>query len=131
MFSSTLIAAAAASLANQAIAQAVFAHHIVGNTYGYTTATWEADIRLAASKGIEAFALNVAPPLEGTTGTQIQNAFDAAASVGGDFKLFFSFDYEGGSAPWMEGEITGLLLEYGSRDAHYKVSNTFSATRHR
>jgi hypothetical protein len=31
---------------------------------------WEADIRLAASKGIDAFALNIAPPLDGTVATQ-------------------------------------------------------------
>ena len=37
----------------------VFAHHIVGNTFPYTQATWTTDINLAKSAGIDGFALNV------------------------------------------------------------------------
>lgn len=37
----------------------VVAHHMVGNTYPYTQADWEADINMAHGAGIDAFALNI------------------------------------------------------------------------
>lgn len=37
----------------------VVAHHMVGNTFPYTIDDWAADIALAHSSGIDAFALNV------------------------------------------------------------------------
>lgn len=54
-------------------AQHVFAHVIVGNTAaaGYTNATWESDIRLAASYGIDGFVLNVGTPYAGASATQM------------------------------------------------------------
>ena len=39
--------------------KAVFAHHIVGFTYPYTSADWLKDITLAHAAGIDGFALNI------------------------------------------------------------------------
>ncbi|OJT10982.1 Glucan endo-1,3-alpha-glucosidase agn1 [Trametes pubescens] len=89
--------------------RAVFAHVIVGNTYNYTMSTWANDIALAASKGIDAFALNVGS--DSWEPGQIANAYAAAGqynaklnntaptnatntttSANSPFKLFLSFD---------------------------------------
>jgi hypothetical protein len=114
----------------------------VGNNGAYTADDWSSDIQLAASKGIDAFALNIAPPLQGTTASQVVNcyyprawamaklfiwfyeqdlAFQAAEADGGSFKLFFSFDYLGGGQPWSTADILSLLEQYGSSAAHFKV----------
>ncbi|KAI0327727.1 glycoside hydrolase [Cubamyces sp. BRFM 1775] len=89
---------------------AVFAHVIVGNTYNYTVNTWSTDIALAASKGIDAFALNVGG--DSWEPAQVANAYAAAGqynanrtapagstsnstnstSSAAPFKLFLSFD---------------------------------------
>ncbi|KAI0674056.1 glycoside hydrolase family 71 protein [Trametes maxima] len=88
---------------------AVFAHVIVGNTYNYTVTNWVQDIALAASKGIDAFALNVGT--DSWEPSQIANAYAAAGQYNGNlltanepscngtnssaaapFKLFLSFD---------------------------------------
>ncbi|KAI0646055.1 glycoside hydrolase family 71 protein [Trametes meyenii] len=88
---------------------AVFAHVIVGNTYNYTVGNWSQDIALAASKGIDAFALNVGA--DSWEPAQVANAYAAAgqfngnllsangtscngtnSSAAGSFKLFLSFD---------------------------------------
>ena len=105
----------------------MFAHMIVGNTNSYTVADWESNIRLAASKGIDAFVLNIAPPLDGTTGTQTANDFGAAANVASNFKLFFSFDYEGSGQPWSTEDVLSLLEQYGRDEYHYKVHITMSS----
>ncbi|KAK7689418.1 hypothetical protein QCA50_007210 [Cerrena zonata] len=68
----------------------VFAHHIVGNTYNYTVQTWQNDISLAASKGIDAFALNIGR--DSWESGQVSNAYSAAKSLNTTFKLFISFD---------------------------------------
>ncbi|GBE78542.1 Glucan endo-1,3-alpha-glucosidase agn1 [Sparassis crispa] len=68
----------------------VFAHHIVGNTYNYTTSIWAKDIALAASKGISAFALNVGS--DSWEPQQVANAYAAAKSNNTNFKLFVSLD---------------------------------------
>ncbi|KAF8191300.1 glycoside hydrolase family 71 protein [Pholiota molesta] len=66
----------------------VVAHVIVGNTYPYTKENWKRDIALAASKGIDAFALNI-----GRDDWQPARVSDAySAAIGTDFKMFFSFD---------------------------------------
>lgn len=99
-------------------AQAVFAHVIVGNNAAYQVSDWQADIRLASSKGIDAFALNIAPPLAGNTLTQVGLAFQAAAST--HFKLFFSFDYLGSGVPWASNDIVTLLQQYAGSTNYYK-----------
>lgn len=48
------------------------------------------DIRLAASKGIDAFALNIG--VDSWQPQQVANAYAAAQSVSSSFKLFISFD---------------------------------------
>lgn len=88
----------------------VFAHHIVGNTYTYNANTWAngtdpppppfslpfltyfcaLDIKLAASKGIDAFALNIGS--DQWEENQVANAYAAAQSAAPSFKLFISFD---------------------------------------
>ncbi|KAH9945573.1 glycoside hydrolase family 71 protein [Amylocystis lapponica] len=79
-----------AQAANITSSQFVFAHHIVGNTYNYTVSIWAADIALAASKGIDAFALNVgSDPWEVS---QVANAYAAAKQSNTTFKLFVSLD---------------------------------------
>ena len=50
---------AAPRVAPRADTKYVFAHHIVGNTFPYTQATWTTDINLAKGAGIDGFALNV------------------------------------------------------------------------
>ncbi|KAJ7650688.1 glycoside hydrolase family 71 protein [Roridomyces roridus] len=67
----------------------VVAHFIVGNTDPYTLDDWKQDIFLAASKGIDAFSLNV-----GSDPWQPARVADAysAAKMQGSFKLFLSFD---------------------------------------
>ncbi|KAK5164026.1 Glucan endo-1,3-alpha-glucosidase agn1 [Saxophila tyrrhenica] len=110
----------AALCAQQIAAQAVFAHVIVGNTAAYTLETWKSDIKLAASKGIDAFVLNIAPPLEGTVLEQSALAFEAANSLANGFKLFFSFDYLGSGIPWATEDIVALLHRYCRNRAHYR-----------
>ncbi|KAF7331829.1 hypothetical protein MKEN_00063000 [Mycena kentingensis (nom. inval.)] len=70
----------------------VVAHFMVGFTFPYTIADWSLDIRLAAAKGIDGFALNV-----GRDDWQPQRVRDAYAaakqlSPGITFKLFISLD---------------------------------------
>lgn len=68
----------------------VWAHHIVGNTYPYTQATWLSDIQLAQANGIDGFALNI-----GTDSWQparVASAYAAAQQLGSSFKLFLSLD---------------------------------------
>jgi hypothetical protein len=50
----------------------VVAHHIVGNTFPYTTQDWENDINLAYASSIDGFALNL-----GTDSWQPQQVADA------------------------------------------------------
>ena len=109
-----------ATLAAKVHSQAVFAHVIVGNNAAYTPANWAADIALASSKGIDAFALNIAPPLAGTVETQVAMAFSAAEASGTPFKLFFSFDYEGSGTPWDTADILTLLTQYAGSGAHFQ-----------
>ncbi|KAF9540311.1 glycoside hydrolase family 71 protein [Agrocybe pediades] len=54
----------------------VFAHFMVGNTYPYTVDDWYADIKLAASHGIDGFVLNV-----GREGWQKQRSIDCFAAA--------------------------------------------------
>ncbi|EIW68225.1 hypothetical protein TREMEDRAFT_44661 [Tremella mesenterica DSM 1558] len=67
----------------------LWAHHIVGNTYSYTQSTWADDISMAASAGIDGFALNMGS--DSWQPARIADAY-AAAQAHGSFKLFFSFD---------------------------------------
>ncbi|ORY35656.1 glycosyl hydrolase family 71-domain-containing protein [Naematelia encephala] len=66
----------------------VYAHHMVGNTYSYTAATWADDISQAQAAGIDGFALNYGSDYWQVP--HIQDAYAAAASAG--FKTFLSLD---------------------------------------
>ncbi|EJU03820.1 hypothetical protein DACRYDRAFT_21255 [Dacryopinax primogenitus] len=68
--------------------KAVFAHHMIGNTYGYTQDTWTSDVQLASSKGLDAFALNFGS--DSWQPQRIQDAYSAASGTG--FKMFVSMD---------------------------------------
>lgn len=119
----TLILAALASLPSAVSAQSVFAHFILGNAGSYTETQWQSDIKLAQEAGIDAFVLNIAPPLVGTTSTQVSNAFKAVNDLGSGFKLFFSFDYLGGGQPWAASDVISLLQTYTPNTAHFKYNN--------
>ncbi|PYI03590.1 glycoside hydrolase [Aspergillus sclerotiicarbonarius CBS 121057] len=105
--------------ANQALGAAVFAHFILGNAWNYTVAEWKEDMTLAQEAHIDAFALDVGYG-DSTTATQAALAFEAANNV--SFKLFFSFDYDGGTGAWPQADIIDYLKEYGSNPAHYKYN---------
>lgn len=119
-------------------AQSVFAHVIVGNNGAYTPANWTKDIMLASSFGIDAFVLNIGTPFEGTTATQLSYAYLAANELinshQGDFQLFISFDYLGGTAgPWTAADIEMILTAYGRQAASFTVdgkplASTFEGT---
>lgn len=68
----------------------VISHFMVGNSYPYTVDNWLADIVLAHSSGIDAFALNVG--VDTWQPSQVANAYQAALQSGTGFKLFMSFD---------------------------------------
>ncbi|KAF1949169.1 glycoside hydrolase [Byssothecium circinans] len=106
---------AIASFLNTATAQRVFAHVIVGINGAYTKAQWISDIRLAQTAGIDGFVLNIGTPWAGTIETQVSLAFQASNEVANEFKLFFSFDYNGGSADvkaWPSGDVSKALSAY-------------------
>lgn len=85
---------------------------MVGNVYNYTVDTWVQDITLAASKGIDAFALNLGA--DAWQPSQIANAYSAAlrfnANRATPFHLFFSFDMS--SIPCSAASHAGVLQEY-------------------
>ncbi|PBK97687.1 hypothetical protein ARMGADRAFT_961288 [Armillaria gallica] len=68
----------------------VVAHHMVGNTYPYTSDDWAEDISLASASGIDGFALNVG--VDDFQKGQVAAAYDAARQSGLNFKLFLSLD---------------------------------------
>ncbi|KAJ7148706.1 glycoside hydrolase family 71 protein [Mycena crocata] len=84
----------------------VVAHFMVGNTYRYEVDDWVYDIGLAASKGINSFALNIGN--DEWQETQVQKAFTAAKTF--DFNLFPSFDM--GSMPCSLSDHASLLRKY-------------------
>jgi glucan endo-1,3-alpha-glucosidase len=99
----------------------------VGNTGSYDVNDWTNEIKTAAEAGIDGFALNIGTPLSGNTETQIENAFKAVN--GQSFKLFFSFDYEGGTdGPWSASDVAKVLKKYASNKAHYKVDGAALAS---
>jgi glucan endo-1,3-alpha-glucosidase len=67
-----------------------------------------ADISLASSKGIDAFALNVG--VDNWEPSQVANAYAAAKALGTTFKLFLSFDMA--SLPCSASGDASLLQNY-------------------
>ncbi|CAK9783200.1 hypothetical protein CC85DRAFT_287563 [Cutaneotrichosporon oleaginosum] len=68
----------------------VWAHHMVGNTYSYSSSDWEADISAAAAQAIDGFALNIG--IESWQTEQAAVAYRISESQGGSFKMFLSLD---------------------------------------
>ncbi|KAG6837624.1 hypothetical protein H0H93_006145 [Arthromyces matolae] len=68
----------------------VVAHHMIGNTYPYTTQDWTDDIALASASGIDGFALNMGS--DAWQPDRVSDAFNAASQSGPNFKLFLSLD---------------------------------------
>jgi glucan endo-1,3-alpha-glucosidase len=66
----------------------VFAHFMVGNSYGYDQGHFASDMSAAKSVGIDAFALNIGT--DSWTSNRVSLAYAAANQVG--FKVFLSFD---------------------------------------
>ncbi|KAK6854457.1 hypothetical protein PG995_009550 [Apiospora arundinis] len=97
-------------------AKAVFAHYMVGNVPSFSQADWEKDIEIAQASGIDGFALNVAAGDTTNNPTSIQKAFAAAEKK--NFKLFFSFDYEGWGA-WNAGDVTNYIKQYKTSSAYF------------
>ncbi|KNZ64436.1 hypothetical protein VP01_102g7 [Puccinia sorghi] len=87
--------ASGASLEQPQSPKLVFAHFITGLTVNYSRSDWSSQINLAASHGIDAFALNVGLP-DGWQLQQVKDAYEAADAVkttsGTSFKLFLSLD---------------------------------------
>ncbi|KAK0201898.1 glycoside hydrolase family 71 protein [Desarmillaria ectypa] len=81
---------ATASSSDNSVRKFVVAHHMVGNTYPYTSDDWAEDISLASASGIDGFALNVG--VDNFEKDQVAAAYDAAQQSGLDFKLFLSLD---------------------------------------
>lgn len=100
------------------IPKAVFAHHIVGNTYSYTTNDWANDITKAKSAGIDAFVLNIGAQTS-YTDTQLANAYAAAEQNG--FKLFLSFDYAAQGA-WSISSVVSTINAHKGSAAQFKVN---------
>ncbi|KAG4436963.1 hypothetical protein IFR05_007533 [Cadophora sp. M221] len=100
-------------------AKAVFAHFMVGNVPTWDVATWQADIRVAQAARIDAFALNIAFGDPNNLAT-LSRAFQAANILG--FKLFFSFDYAGGTRPWPQSDVTSLILQYRANGAYFQYN---------
>ncbi|KAJ5135535.1 Glycoside hydrolase family 71 [Penicillium bovifimosum] len=97
-------------------AAAVFAHFMLYNSENFTLFDWEINIAHAKKAHIDAFALNIAYNFP-TNNRSLTNAFAAANAL--DFHLLFSFDYVG-NGPWPEGEVIGLLRQYGNNTAYYQ-----------
>ncbi|KAM7210667.1 Mutanase [Rhypophila decipiens] len=106
-------------LAAQARAKAVFAHFMVGNANNYTLSDWETDIELAQAAHIDAFAMNIAYG-DRTIYATLELGFQAAASKG--FKMFFSFDYAGGVAPWPADNVIALCNSFCGRSPYFRYN---------
>lgn len=79
----------------------------------YQIDDWVADMTIAQSIGIDAFALNCAS-VDSYTPTQLALAYQAAEQV--DFKVFISFDF----AYWTNGDtanITAYMQQYAAHPA--------------
>ncbi|KAM3086751.1 hypothetical protein ACMFMF_000691 [Clarireedia jacksonii] len=108
----------------------VFAHVVVGNTAAHTVENWKTDIKTAQTAGIDAFALNIAVG-DSNIPKQVDNAFQAATALGSSFKLFFSFDYLGGSGPWPatgQPSVASYLKQYGVSPAYFKYNGEIFAS---
>ncbi|KAJ3740091.1 glycoside hydrolase family 71 protein [Lentinula detonsa] len=68
----------------------VVAHHMVGNTFPYTSQDWLNDIKLAHASGIDGFALNIGS--DDWQPARVADAYAAATNSSLNFKIFLSLD---------------------------------------
>jgi glucan endo-1,3-alpha-glucosidase len=81
----------AATPASAPATRSLYAHHIIGNTFGYTTSSWSSDFALAVAAGIDGFALNLGS--DSWEAQSVAFAYQAATASFPSIKLFFSFDF--------------------------------------
>jgi len=95
----------------------VYAHFMVGNSYGYDQGHFANDMAAAQAVGIDAFALNVGS--DSWTWDRVSLAYSAAASK--NFKVFLSFDmnFYSSITPIVNG-----ILQVASSGAQLKWSGT-------
>lgn len=94
---------------------AVFAHFIMGNSYGYAQSNFEADMTAAQHLGIDGFALNIGE--DDWTWDRLYKAYMAAEAVG--FKVFISFDMSNSNdftQPW---DIINWIHSFGGYSSQY------------
>ncbi|KAK3316639.1 glycoside hydrolase [Apodospora peruviana] len=95
----------------------VFAHYMVGITFGQALDVWVHDINTAKQAGIDGFALNIGPS-DTHTNEQLQQAYQAAEQAG-DFVLFLSFDMACGE--WEVNQVADLINHYSNSSAQMVV----------
>ncbi|KAF9070679.1 glycoside hydrolase [Rhodocollybia butyracea] len=87
IFSRTTVTNATASTTSN---KYVVAHHMVGNTFPYTSQNWLNDIILAHASGIDGFALNMGS--DSWQPARVADAYAAAQNSSLNFKMFLSLD---------------------------------------
>ncbi|KAH8825261.1 glycoside hydrolase family 71 protein [Flagelloscypha sp. PMI_526] len=99
----------------------VVAHHMVGNTFPYTSQDWEDDIALASANGIDGFALNYGP--DEWQPAQLDNAYAAALKFS-NFSLFLSMDMAvlPCSSPDDAQALRSDVLKYANHPKQLKVN---------
>jgi len=110
------LASLAALCAKVAAEKEVFAHYMVGLTYGQARDEWQLDISEAKEAGIDGFALNI-----GSTDTQNHEQLELAYEVAAenDFLLFLSFDMA--ATHWDAGPIGENITLYKDLPAQFKI----------
>ncbi|KAL1297014.1 hypothetical protein AAFC00_004608 [Neodothiora populina] len=119
VFGALLLAAVGAQIA---AAGEVVAHFMLDNSYAYTKSQWKTDMAAAQQVGIDGFALNWIPPdcnhpSRGWQLDRIDDAYDAAESMG--FKLMFSFDmsYSECNIYWNTTFMSSMITKYSGSSA--------------
>ncbi|KAI0395547.1 glycoside hydrolase family 71 protein [Xylariaceae sp. FL0594] len=110
------LASLAALCARVAAVNEVFAHYIVGLTYGQTRDEWQLDISQAKGAGIDGFALNIGSQ-DSQNHDQLEMAYEVAAD--NDFLLFLSFDMA--ASQWDAGSIANNITAYKDLPAQFKI----------
>ncbi|KAK8854700.1 hypothetical protein IAR55_003439 [Kwoniella newhampshirensis] len=101
--------------------KALYAHHMVGNTYSYTQSTWADDINQAHNSGLDGFALNYGS--DSWQPARLADAY-AAAKAQGNFKLFLSLDVSSlgcGSAD-AAANLVNTIATYATNTAQAKYN---------
>ncbi|KAF8881503.1 glycosyl hydrolase family 71-domain-containing protein [Infundibulicybe gibba] len=97
----------------------VFMHHIVGNTYSFTQQDWEADIRQIQAGGADAIALNIGS--SSWQRDQVASAYAAAANIGANIKLFYSFDFT--EMPCDIGDVVARVILFANHPNQLRINN--------